>query len=160
MTPEQYAKQQRKNHREATRARAGKLLEKAYKAREVMALHTNKAIAERYNQSVGMISDMRNGHEPVKMPALIRRKIRTDLMRHDEAAKDYLSLDEIALHLEVSRSLVRKWTKEFGLAEIREEKASRPKTAKPVAFRWPGTPIGRFAVMRLSRNPSEVRTYY
>lgn len=160
MTPEQYQREQARYQAALTKAKGRRLLEQSYKARAIMAKHTNKAIAERYHQTVGMISDMRNGYDPAKMPASIKRKIRMDFMRHDDAARDYMSLDAIADHLEVGRSTVCKWARELGLANEGQEQKRPPRPAKPVELRWPGTPIGRFMAMRLSRNPAEVRTYY
>ena len=160
MTPEQYQREQSRNHAALTKAKGRRLLEQSYEARAIMANYTNKAIAERHRQTAGMVSDMRNGYEPPKMPEKIRRRIRMDFMRHDDAAKRYMSLDAIADHLEVGRSTVRKWAREFGLASEGQEQKRPPRPAKPVALRWPGTPMGKFAVMKLSRQPSEVRTYY
>jgi len=160
MNPEQYQREQARNQAALTKAKGRRLLEQSYEARAIMAKYTNKAIAERHHQTAGMVSDMRNGYEPVKMPALTCRRIRMDFMRHDDAARDYMSLDAIADHLEVGRSTVRKWAREFGLANEGQEQKRPPRPAKPVALRWPGTPIGRFAVMKLSRDPSDVRTYY
>ena len=120
-----------------------------------------KAIAARHHQTVGMISDMRNGYEPVKMPDKIRRRIRMDFMRHDDAAKRYMSLDAIAGHLDVGRSTVRKWAREFGFSNEGQEQKRPPRPTKPVTLRWPGTPVGRFMVMSLTANPAEsVPGYY
>src|SRR5690554_1994559 len=140
--------------------KAKPLLIASYKARAIMANYTNRAIAERHHQTAGMVSDMRNGYEPPKMPEKTRRRIRMDFMRHDDAARDYMSLDAIADHLNVARSTVRKWAREFGLANEGQEQKRPPRPAKPVELRWPGTPMGKFVVMKLSRSPSEVRTYY
>ena len=140
--------------------RAFAILKESYEAHAIMAKYTNKAIADRHRQTAGMIGDMRNGYEPVKMPARIKRSIRMDLMRHDDAAKRYMSLDAIADHLGVDRSTVRKWAREFGLANEGQEQKRPPRPAKPVTLRWPGTPVGRFMVMRLTAGPADVRTYY
>ena len=160
MTPEQYQREQAQNQAALTKAKGRKLLQASYKARAIMAKYTNKAIAERHHQTAGMVSDMRNGYEPIKMPASVKRSIRMDFMRHDDAARDYMSLDAIADHLNVARSTVRKWAREFGLANEGQEQKRPPRPAKPVELRWPGTPMGKFVVMKLSRSPSEVRTYY
>jgi len=160
VTPEQYQREQAQNQAALTKAKGRRLLEQSYKARAIMAKYTNKAIAERHHQTAGMVSDMRNGYEPIKMPASVKRSIRMDFMRHDDAARDYMSLDAIADHLNVARSTVRKWAREFGLANEGQEQKRPPRPAKPATLRWPGTPMGKFAVMKLSRSPSEVRTYY
>src|SRR5690554_2929596 len=109
MNPEQYQREQARSHAALAKAKGRRLLEQSYKARTIMAKYTNKAIAERHHQTAGMVSDMRNGYEPPKMPEKIRRRIRMDFMRHDDAARDYMSLDAIADHLNVARSTVRKW---------------------------------------------------
>lgn len=140
--------------------RAYTTLKKSYAARAEMAKYTNRAIAKRYGQTIGMVSDMRSGHDPVKMPDSIKRKIRLDLMRHGEAAKYYISLDAMAEQLEVSRSTIRKWAREFGFANEGQEQKRKPRPAKPVELLWPGTPMGKFAVMKLSLSPSGMRTYY
>src|SRR5690554_2467732 len=160
MTPEQYQREQARSHAAVTKAKGRRLLEQSYEARAIMAKYTNKAIAERHHQTAGMISDIRNGYKPPKMPAKVKRSIRMDFMRHDDAARDYMSLDAIADHLNVARSTVRKWAREFGLANEGQEQKRPPRPAKPATLRWPGTPVGRFALMKLSRNPSGVRTYY
>jgi hypothetical protein len=160
MTQGQYQREQAQNQAALTKAKGRRLLEQSYEARAIMAKYTNRAIAERHRQTAGMVSDMRNGYDPVKMPALTCRRIRMDLMRHDDAAKRYMSLDAIADHLNVGRSTVRKWAREFGFANEGQDQKRPPRPAKPVALRWPGTPMGKFAVMRLSRNPADVRTYY
>lgn len=140
--------------------RAYTILKKSYAARAEMTKYTNKAIAKRYGQPIGMVSDMRNGHDPVKMPDSIKRKIRLDIMRHGEAAKDYISLDAMAEQLEVSRSSIRKWAREFGFANEGQEQKRKPRPAKPVELLWLGTPVGRFMMMRLSQNPSGQAYYY
>ena len=160
MTPEQYQREQARSQAALTKAKGRKLLEQSYEARALMANYTNKAIAQRHRQTQGMISDMRNGYEPVKMPSAVKRRIRMDLMRHDEAAKRYMSLDAIADHLDVGRSTVRKWAREFGFANEGQEQKRPPRPAKPVTLRWPDTPVGRFMVMRLTAGPEEARTYY
>lgn len=164
MTPEQYKQEQDGRlsavEYQETKQRARTLIKRARDARDEVSEYTNKAIARRYNQTVGMVSAMRNGHEPVKMPALVQRKIRLDLMRYDELRQEYQSLNQIADALGVGRSVIRRWSREFGLANEGQEQKRKPRPAKPVELLWPGTPVGRFMVMRLTANSGSVHTYY
>jgi len=61
MNPEQYQREQARNQAALTKAKGRRLLEQSYEARAIMAKYTNKAIAVRHRQNVGMVSDMRNG---------------------------------------------------------------------------------------------------
>jgi hypothetical protein len=55
----------------------------------------------------------------------------------------------------------RKWAREFGFASDGQEQKRPPRPAKPVTLRWPGTPMGKFAVMRLTSSPAvSVPGYY
>jgi hypothetical protein len=85
MTPQQYQREQARSQAALTIAKGRRLLEQSYQARAIMTNYTNKAIAERHRQTAGMVSDMRNGYEPIKMPAMVKRSIRMDFMRHTDA---------------------------------------------------------------------------
>jgi len=159
MTPEQYQQTQRAKVASLKKAKSRPVLERIYAARQTMSETTAYAIARRHKQAVATVSKLRHGKPADYVPVEIRRKIHLDFMRHDDAANDYKSLDQVAIEFEVARSTVRKWVADFGLSETTQKR--KPKAAsKPVELLWPGTPVGRFAVMRLSRNPDCRACYY
>lgn len=142
-----------------TKQKAKPALELAYGARHIMSKYTTRAIARRHGQTTDMVSQMRKGRDPDHIPTKIKTKIRMDFMRYDDAAKDYRTLDQIALDLGVSRTKVRHWAKEFGLSRDMKKPERQPVKRRPVELLWPGTPMGRFAVMKLSSNPAQSMYY-
>ena len=130
----------------------------SYEAKWIMAKYTNTAMSKRHGVSFDVIAKMRAGYEPKNMSEEKRRKIRMDFMRYDDAKKDYLPMDTIAERYGISRNGARNIAYRLGLSKPKKKPARKPK--KDVGMVWPGTAMGRFAVMRLSQNPSGQAYYY
>src|SRR5690606_27442779 len=113
------------------KAKAEKMLRRAYDCRHKLKDYTSEAISERHGVSTHTVGNMRNGRDPKYVPNDVKRAIRLDFMRYQELAEGYFSLDQIALEVGVSRSLVRKWAKELGLTMAMPHKAQ----VKPVPKR-------------------------
>lgn len=145
---------------QATKQKAYELLKDAHERRQFMRKYTRQAICARHGISDSVAQTMRKGLEPrVKLTPQQKTRIRMDFMRHDDLEKGYMSLDQIALELDISRTLVRNWSKEFGFTETSKKK---PKAkAEKVEQERPETAVDRFLTMRLTSAPAaSVQGYY
>lgn len=139
--------------------KAAKLLEDSYGRRQMMPEFSSEALSRKYGIGVSSVRRFAAGETPkTGLSSQKVRRLRIDIARRQELISGYKSLDQIAEDVGVSRTLVRKWARDFGLAETGKRK--KPAPAKPVKLDWVGTPMGRFAVMRLSRSPASRVCYY
>ena len=145
---------------QAVKQKAHEMLKDAHERRHLMRKYTREAISSRHGITMGAVTSMRKGREPkAKLTDKQKTRIRMDFMRHDDLEKGYMSLDQIALELDISRTLVRNWSKGFGFTETSKKK---PKAKPPkVEHERPETAADRFLTMKLTRNPCElVQGYY
>lgn len=119
----------------------------AVRALEDTISHGNAALAEAFALAPTTISKIASGSSQAASPDDIKEIKRRSAIRK-RAEQVY------------NRHCKNRLMEQFGRAAVERALGEKVRGEPKPKWRWPGTPMGKFAVMKLTQNPADVRTYY